>query len=99
MKKENESGKTITYKIKLIVCVKFMSSSLSTLADNHAEGLHKDKYKNYKSDLEYMTAKENTVTFKCEECKKIYEKEFDKDLAKRFKTHTNSVMETLASFA
>lgn len=98
MKKENENGKTIIYKIKLIVCIQFMSSSLSTLADNHAEGLHKDKYKDYKSDLEYMTAKENTVTFKCVECKKIYEKEFDKDLA-RFKTHTNSVMEILASFA
>ena len=55
-----------------------MAGSLSSLADN------KDKYKDCKSELEYVTVKENTVTFKYVNCNKNYEKEFDKDLANRF---------------
>ena len=37
LKKENENGKTIIYKIRLIDSVRFMSSSLSSLADNLAK--------------------------------------------------------------
>ena len=61
-----------------------MSSSLSSLADNLSEGLHKSKCKDCKSDLEYVTAKNNTRTFKCVGCNKNYEKEFDQDLANTF---------------
>ena len=64
-----------------------MSSSLSSLADNLANELHKDKCKNCKSSLEYSIAKDNTLTFKCVDCNRDYE-EFDEDLAYRFqKTH------------
>ena len=64
-----------------------MSSSLSSLSDHLFKGLHKGKCKDCKSDLEYITVsvatKENTLTFKCIDCDKNYEKKFDKDLANR----------------
>ena len=54
------------------------ASSLSSLADNLSEGLHKDKYKNCKSDLEYVTAsavaKDTILIFKCVDCNESYEK-------------------------
>ena len=37
---EKENGKTITYKIKFIDSVMFVSSLLSNLDDNLNEGLH-----------------------------------------------------------
>ena len=49
IKKGNENIKIITYKIKLIDSARFMSRSLSSLADNLAEGLHKHKWKKFKS--------------------------------------------------
>ena len=54
------------------------ASSLSSLADNLSEGLHKDKCKNCKSDLEYVTAsavaKDTILIFKCVDCNESYEK-------------------------
>ena len=41
--KEFENGKSIQYKIKFIDSFRFMSSSLSSLADNLSERLHSDK--------------------------------------------------------
>ena len=41
----NESVPTMSYNIKFIYNVRFMASSLSNLVDNHAEGIHKIKYK------------------------------------------------------
>ena len=55
-----------------------MPSSLSSLADNLSEGLHKDKCKYCKPDFEYMIAKENTLIFKCVDCKTNYKKEFNR---------------------
>ena len=46
---------TITCKIKFIDSARFMSRSLSSLIDYLVEGIHKDKCKNYNSDIEYMT--------------------------------------------
>lgn len=43
VKKENKNGKAITYKAKFMDSVRFMSSSLSSLAYNLAKGLYKDK--------------------------------------------------------
>ena len=37
--KEFENDETITYKIKFIDSIRFMSSSLSSLVDNLSEGL------------------------------------------------------------
>ena len=46
-----------------------MPSSLSSLVDNLAEGLYKNKCKDCKSYLEYVTAID-----KCLSCKKNYKK-------------------------
>ena len=43
IKKDIENWKTIFYKTKFIDGVRFMASSLSSLADNFAERHHKDK--------------------------------------------------------
>ena len=82
IKKEPENGKSITWKIKFIDSVRFMSRSLSGLADNLSEELHKDKCKGW--SWRYITAKNNTRTFKCVGCDKKYEQMFDKDLANSF---------------
>ena len=61
-----------------------MSSSLSNLAENLLEGLHSDKCTYCIPFLDYMTTKDEQVIFKCFECKKNYEKDFNKELIKRF---------------
>ena len=38
----------------------------------------------YKSCLDYIVIKDNHLTFKCLKCNKNHNKEFDKDLIKRF---------------
>lgn len=55
--KETGKSTTITYKIKFFDRIRFMSSSLSSLAHNLSERLHKEKCKNCTFDLEYETAK------------------------------------------
>ena len=47
-----------------------MLNLLSSLADNFSEGLYKDNCKDSKSDLDHVTAKENTQTFNREDCQK-----------------------------
>ena len=51
-----------------------MSISLSKLIDNLSEGLHNDKCKDFMSYLDYMTAKDEQLIFRCYSCKKNYEK-------------------------
>ena len=67
------NDKSITFEVKLINSVWYMSSSVSSLADNLSERLYKDKCKNCKSNLEYMTAKDKALTFKCVDCNRNYE--------------------------
>ena len=43
IKQELDNGKKITYKLKFTDNFGFMSSSLSSLADNLSEGLHNKK--------------------------------------------------------
>ena len=61
-----------------------MSSSFSNLGDNLSEGLHSVKCTNCKSCYDYMTTKDEKLIFRCFECKKNYEKDFNKELIKRF---------------
>ena len=71
LKKKLENGNTVTYKIKFIVGFKFMSSSLSSIVDNLAEGLRNSKCKDCKSCLEYTKIDEDThFIFKCFKCNK-----------------------------
>ena len=74
----------ISYKIKFIVSFRFMSSSLSNLVDNLSEGLHSDNCTDCKSCLDYMIIKDDQLILRCFECKKNYEKDFNKELIKRF---------------
>ena len=61
-----------------------MSTSLSSLADNLFEKLHSDKCKDCKSELDYMSVKDNQIIFQCRECKKNCNKNSYKELIKRF---------------
>ena len=61
-----------------------MSMSLSKLADNLSEGLHNNRCVDCKSCLDYMKTKDDKLIFRCFSCKKNYEKDFNKELIKRF---------------
>ena len=94
IQKGNKNGKTVTCKIKFIDMTRFVVSSLSISGNNHAEGLHRYKCENFKSDFEYAAVKDITPIFKCVECHKTPEKEFDKSVTKDSKTHIDSVTDT-----
>ena len=80
----NDKTTKMSYKIKFIDSSRFMSISLSNLVSNLSEGLHNDKYTNCKSCLDYMTTKDEQLTFRCFECKKNYNKDFNKELINIF---------------
>ena len=61
-----------------------MSSSLSSLVDNLSEGLHSDKCTDCKSCIDCISIKDNQLIFRCFECKKNYDKDFNKELINRF---------------
>ena len=74
----------IPYKIKFIDSFRFLSSSLSSFVDNLSEGIHSDKCTDCKSCLDYMITKGGKLIFRCFECKKNYNKDFNNELIKRF---------------
>ena len=74
----------ITYKTKFIDSFRFMATSLSKLVDNLTEGIHSDKCLKCKSNLCYMKVMDETLIFRCFNCKKNYKKEINKELEERF---------------
>ena len=75
-----------------------MSSSSSNIVDNLYEGLHNEKCTDLKSYLDYMSIKNNQLTFRCFCCKMNYKKDFNKELIKRSaNTYMNFVIEALIS--
>ena len=80
----NDKATKISCKIKFIDSCRFMSTSLSNLVSNLSEGLHNDGCLDCKSFLDYMTAKDEQLFFRCFTCKKNYEKDFNKELIQRF---------------
>ena len=74
----------ISCKIKFIESFRFVDILLSNLVDNLSEGLHSEECIDRKSCLDYMSIKDNQLIFRCFEFKKNYEKEFNKELIKRF---------------
>ena len=83
-KKIENKNVEITYKIKFIDSFRFMSSSLSKLVDNLSEGLHNNKCLDCESCLDYVKTKNEKLILKCFNCKTYYEKDFNKELIKRF---------------
>ena len=55
---------TLSYKYILLICARFMSSSLSKLVDNLTEGIHKIKCKNCDCFLEYQSLKDDLIKLK-----------------------------------
>ena len=74
----------IKYKIKFIDSYRFMSTSVSKLVDNVSEVLHNKRCVDCKSCLDYMKTKDEKLILRCFSCKKNYEKDFNKELIKRF---------------
>ena len=58
-----------------------MATSLSKLVDNLTDNIHNDKCIKGKSNLCFVRA---INVFKCIDCEKEYEKEFNKELIERF---------------
>ena len=81
---KQENGKNIKNEKIFNDSVRLMASSLSNLTDNLAEGLHEGKCNCKSSRLEFMTANNSLLTFKCMVCNKTYERNFDQDLSKGF---------------
>ena len=63
-----------------------MATSLSKLVDNSTEDIHGyiQDIHDCKSDLSYMKVMDETLIFRCFNCKKKYEKEINKQLIERF---------------
>ena len=95
--KELDNGKTITYRLKFIDSFRFMSTS-SNLVHNLYEKLHSNKCKDCKSELDYMSVKDNQLIFQCLECKKNYKKDFNKESTKRFANRCEVCNEDINKF-
>ena len=61
-----------------------MSMPLSKLIDNLSEGLHDNKCLDFEFFLDYNRTKNEKLILKCFNCKQYYEKDFNKELIKRF---------------
>ena len=61
-----------------------MSMPLSKLIDNLSEGIHNNTCINCKFCLDYIKTKNEKLILKCFNCKTYYEKDFNKELIKRF---------------
>ena len=70
--------------MKFMNSYRLLPSSLSSLFDNLSEGLHSKKCADCKSHLHYMSIKDDKRIFRCFGYKMNYEKEFNKELIKRF---------------
>ena len=63
-----------------------MVTSLSNLADNLTEGIHKMKCKNCGLFLEHESVKDNSIKYKSLSCNKSYSNKIDEALKKWFKS-------------
>ena len=78
---------TIYWKIEFIDSARFVASSLSSLVDDLAEGIHTIKCKLSDYFLEYESVKDNSVKWKCASCDQDYSKKTDENLKNDSKTY------------
>ena len=88
IKKNDDDGKTITYKTKFIDTCRFMQSKLSDLADNLSEINNKDckkcmERKKIRSECGFIGLKDNRLNYKCKECNETSAKSVN-DLIEKF---------------
>ena len=77
----------------MIAIDRFTSTSLSKLVDNLSEGFHNNRCVDCESCLDYMKIIDDKLIFRCFSCKKNHEKDFNKELIKRFaNTYTVAIM-------
>ena len=81
----NKSVETISYKIKFIDSMRFMTNSLSKVVVNLTEGINKIKSKECDCFLEYESINGNSIKYKCLSFDKDHFKKLDGDLKKKFK--------------
>ena len=62
-----------------------MAISLSNLADNLTEEIHKIRYKDWDYFLEYESVKKNFIKYKSLFCNKNYSSKIDEELRNRFR--------------
>ena len=79
LKKENDNGKKITYKLKFIDSYRFMSTSLSNLVDNLSRMYDKECKKcmereKIRLNCEFIRFRNDRLNYKCKEFKKSYTK-------------------------
>ena len=94
-KNGEEIAKNISYRLHFVASTRVMASSLSSLANNLAEVIHKMKYKHeyddkkcetcglkYKDCNSFLDAnfKDNLIEYKCLSCNKNYKKKFGENL-------------------
>ena len=76
LKKENDNGKKITYKLKFIDSYRFMSTSLSNFVNNLSETYDEECKKcmerKNRFSCEFIGFKNGRLNYKCKECKKSY---------------------------
>ena len=85
----NQNVDNVSYKIKFIDSIRFMTTSLSNLVDSLAEGIHKIKCKDCDCFLEYESVKDNLIKYKCFSCNKDYSNNPDEKFKKRSKKMFN----------
>ena len=99
-KSEEEITKNKSYILQFIGSARFMASSLSNLANNLSEGLHRIKCKVGHDDkkcetggikyehcgcfFEYTNFEDDLIEYKCLSCNKIYQRKFNEKLKERF---------------
>ena len=75
-----------------------MASSLSNLADNLLEGIHKIKCIDCDCFLEYKGVKGYLIKYKCLYCNIIYSNKIDEELKKRFNNIFNFANDDINKF-
>ena len=75
LKKENNNGKKIKYKLNFIDSYRLMSTSLSNLVDNLSLVYDKEckkcmERKKIRLNCEFIAFKNGRLNYKCKECKK-----------------------------